>query len=72
MSSNYPGLHPIKVQYSGPSSKTRIRVQFMSLSLSAGETLPHCHVLVTKSALDLFFFMFSLETAKAGSIPTNW
>jgi hypothetical protein len=55
--SNYPGLHPVKVQQSGPSSKTGTQVQFWSLSLSAGETLPHFHVLVTRPALDLFLYV---------------
>ena len=44
------------------------RIVFESLS-ECCKNPPHCHVLVVKPA---FFFVFCLETPKAGSGPTNW
>jgi hypothetical protein len=53
---NYPGLHPIKGQYSGHSSKTRVLRSILE-PVFAGETVPNCHVLVAKQALDLFCYV---------------
>jgi len=53
---NYPGLHPIKGQYSGYSSKTRVLRSILE-PVCAGETIPNCHVLVATQAVDLFHYV---------------
>jgi hypothetical protein len=47
--SSYPGLHPIE--------DSSLVLGFSNLSLSAGKTLLHCHVLVIKLVLNLFLYI---------------
>ena len=68
---NYPVLHPIQEQYPNPTAGLGPHDHFLSLSLSAGKTLP-CHMLVNKPALWTFFVIFCLKIPKASIGPTNW
>ena len=57
--SNNPGLHPVKRQFPGLSSRTRAQNKFSSLSLSTDKNLPHCNMLVVQPALYLSYYILS-------------
>jgi len=56
---NNPGLHSVKRQFPGLSSRTRAQNKFSSWSLSTDKNLPHCNMLVVQPALYLVYYILS-------------
>jgi len=66
---NNPGLHPLKRQFPGFSSRTRAQNKFSSLSLSTDKNPPHCNMLVAQLALYLIYYILSRD--QQGQFKSN-